>query len=308
MSDPLQPIYSSWFHLHHTLSVLMNSAEQNSYNSQRYIVQQAREEYDHEFRRIETRGQPVAPEDWWGGKKLWELEFTTLLGKFKRLVGEAIEVATHCPRLPLMNSCNPEEFVAGSTAHNEVVLVFIRIANEVESTWERLFQYRMSAVWTSPLAGTTPSVSLTAQPTTTVPTPNPNPAIPTDSTPSPNLSTPLGQPLLDSPHGLAHMSSSGGPQVDEKTRSQKTDPVPDPPKPSASVLSSADLAIALGLASSRNAVDNALRRHAKKYPECRDEVKAPRKWETRILYRVDHVWLFLLSQLPRWRRSSATRD
>jgi hypothetical protein len=308
MSDPLQPFYSSWFHLHHTLSVLMSSPDNNSYNDQLYIVQKAREQYDHQFRRIETRGEPVAPEHWWEGKKLWELEFTTLFGRFKRLVGEAVEVATHCPRPPLMNSCSPEEFAAGSTAHNEVVLVFMRIASEVESTWDKLFQYRMSAVWTSPLAGTPPSISSTAHPTVTAPTPNPNPAIPTDSTPSPNLSTPLGQPLLDSPHGLAHTSSSGGPQVDEKTRPPKTDPVPDPPKPSASVLSSADLAIALGLTSSRNAVEIALRRHAKKHPECRDEVKAPRKGETRILYRVDHVWLFLLTQLSRWRRSSATTD
>jgi hypothetical protein len=66
-------------------------------------------------------------------------------------------------------------------------------------------------------------------------------------------------------------------------------------------MASRDLAAALGVREKANAVDVVLRRFAERNRGCRDEVKNRRRGEPRYLYRVDHVWEFLLGNLPRWR-------
>jgi hypothetical protein len=130
---------------------------------------------------------------------------------------------------------------------------------------------------------------------------------PTPTT-SPNPPTPLDQPLPDNPQGHGSTPPGGDRKVDEANLAKGPTSVPDPPKPTAVLLSSADLAKALGLAPDRNRVDVALRRYAEQHPACRDGVKNPRKGEPRFLYRVEHVWPLLLSKLRGWRGSSATMD
>jgi hypothetical protein len=77
----------------------------------------------------------------------------------------------------------------------------------------------------------------------------------------------------------------------------------EPPIPTPFVMAATDLADALGVPTSANAVENALRRYAEKNPGCRDEIKNPRKGEPRYVYRVKDVWAHLLSKLPSWRAS-----
>jgi hypothetical protein len=94
----------------------------------------------------------------------------------------------------------------------------------------------------------------------------------------------------------------------DNPETRKPAPSQNPLKPVAAFLSSVDLAKALGSDKYRNRVDLALRLFAKTNRDCREEVKAPRKGEPRVLYRVEQVWPLLLAKLPKWRDSSTTTD
>lgn len=82
----------------------------------------------------------------------------------------------------------------------------------------------------------------------------------------------------------------------------------EPLMPIATFMAAADLAAALGVPDSANAVDLALRRFHEKNPGCRDEIQTPRRGEPRYVYRVKEVWPHLLSKLPDWRDPPSISD
>jgi hypothetical protein len=109
-----------------------------------------------------------------------------------------------------------------------------------------------------------------------------------------------GEPLPWLPAAVKMESAAAIREAASRKADQGTGDEP-PPMPLALFMSLPALADALRVPGKVNAIDIALRRFAKKCPDCRDEIGNPKSGESRILYRVPMVWGHLIERLPRWR-------